>query len=44
MVQNHIHKQISFSGSGFFGEKAKLSIIKTQLKPKAIIKKIIIEK
>ncbi|GIS77499.1 MAG: hypothetical protein CM1200mP13_08580 [Candidatus Pelagibacterales bacterium] len=44
MVQIHTHMQKAFFGSGFLGETKKLSMIKKQLRPSAIIKKIIIEK
>ena len=44
MLQIHIRKQISFSGSGFFGEAKKLIKINPTLKTKAINKNIIIDK
>ena len=38
MLQIHIHKQISFSGSGLDGDAKKLITIKPMLKNKAINK------
>jgi hypothetical protein len=32
-LQNHIHKQTSFSGSGLLGENKKLTTIKANPKP-----------
>ena len=39
MVQIHIRKQISFSGSGFFGDKKKLRTIKATLNPRQLLEK-----
>ena len=44
MVQIHTHMQKVFLDPDFLGETKKLSKIKKQLRPSAIIKKIIIEK